>query len=371
MTGLLPKLDRVIGLSGGALDALMPMHLWIDGGGRIMRAGPTLTKMAGQGDLSGQNLFAVIELRGPSRIDTVAGLAALAGHRIGLALVSAPHLPLRGALAVLPGGAGMILDLSLGLSFAKAVAGFGLTLGDFSPCDQTVELLYLYEANTATMALSRHLTRRLEAARADAEMMALTDPLTGLANRRAMDGALARALADNGRDFGVLQIDLDLFKQVNDTHGHAAGDAVLERVGHVLRHQLRLGDVAARVGGDEFTVLIRDAAAPDDLGRIAARLIRGLERPVIHRGQSCCISASIGIAAIASYDTRPTIQRLLADADGALYAAKRAGRGRYALHGGPPIVTAPPPAPMPRRRAGDLAPKTARRRQNDRVPRPD
>lgn len=359
MSGLLPKLDRVIGLSGGALDGLMPMHLWIDASGRILRAGPTLTKMVGQGDLTGNGFFSVIELRGPARADTVAGLGALAGQRIGLALVSAPHLPLRGALAVLPGGAGMILDVSLGLSFAKAVAGFGLTLSDFSPCDQTVELLYLHEANAATMALSRHLTRRLEAARADAEMMALTDPLTGLANRRAMDGALARALADSGRDFGVLQIDLDLFKQVNDTHGHAAGDAVLEHVGHVLRHQLRLGDVAARVGGDEFTVLIRDAGASDDLGRIAARLIRGLERPVIHRGQSCFISASIGIAAISSYVERPTIQRLLSDADGALYAAKRAGRGRYAVHGGPPIAIAPPFAPM------------QRRRQNDRVPRPD
>lgn len=353
MTGRLPKLDGVIGLSGGALDALMPMHLWIDASGRIMRAGPTLIKMAGQGDLKGQSLFAVIELRGPARIDSMAALARLTGHRIGLALMSAPHLPLRGALAVLPRRAGMILDVSLGLSFAKAVAGFGLTLGDFSPCDQTVELLYLHEANTATMALSRHLTRRLEAARADAEMLSLTDPLTGLANRRAMDGALARALADSGRDFGVLQIDLDLFKQVNDTHGHAAGDAVLERVGHVLRHHLRLGDVAARVGGDEFTVLICDAAAPEDLGRIAARLIRALERPVIHGGQSCRISASIGIAAIASYAERPTIQRILADADGALYAAKRAGRGRYVLHGGAPIATAPPLAPTQRRRAGD------------------
>lgn len=360
-------------LWGGALDGLMPMHLWVGGDGRILHAGPTLTKMAGKGDLAGLPLFEVITARRPAAVDTVTALAELAGQRIGLALVRAPDLALRGTVAVLPGGAGLILDISLGLSFARAVAGFGLTLNDFSPCDQTIELLYLHEANTATMALSRHLTRRLETARAMAEAQALTDPLTGLANRRAMDAEIARVLADHSQEFGLMQIDLDLFKQVNDSFGHAAGDAVLVRVGQVLRQHLRLGDMAARVGGDEFIALIRDCAAPEDLGRIAARLIEAIEVPVIHRGQSCRVSASIGIATVRTYPERPSLERVLADADGALYAAKRAGRGRFAIH------AEAPPAPLAgrsrfgllRRRAGDPPLGGFRRRQNDRVPRPD
>lgn len=373
MTGLFPALDRVIGLSGGALDQLMPMHLWIGPDGRIVQAGPTLRKMAGQGDLTGQPLFDIIALRRPAQIDTITALENLANQRLGLVLISAPQMPLRGAVSILPAGAGMILDIALGLSFAKAVAGFGLTLNDFSPCDQTVELLYLHEANAATMALSRHLTRRLEAARAMAEAQALTDPLTGLANRRAMDAEIARALSDHSHDFGLLQIDLDLFKQVNDSFGHAAGDAVLERVGHVLRHQLRLGDMAARVGGDEFSVLIRDCAEPEDLGRIAARLIEAFEVPVVYRGHICRVSASIGIAFVGTYSERPTLERLMSDADQALYAAKRAGRGRYALHAEPTPIPMASTASVAllRRRADDAPPGGFRRRQNDRVPRPD
>ena len=372
MIGLPPSLGRVIGLSGGALDQLMPMHLWIDADGVIVQAGPTLAKMAGRRDLAGQPLFETIELRRPARIATMGALAKLVGQRLGLALVAAPNLPLRGALAVLPGGAGMILDISLGLSFARAVAGFGLTLNDFSPCDQTVELLYLHEANASTMALSRHLTQRLEAARAMAEAEALTDPLTGLANRRAMDAEIARALADPGDAFGLIQIDLDLFKQINDSLGHAAGDAVLARVGHVLRHQLRLGDMAARVGGDEFTALIRDCTDPAELSRIAARLIEAIEAPVIHHGQVCRISASIGIALVNSYPDRPTPEQLTADADAALYAAKRAGRGRYALHSERPVArSTDAPSPRPRRRADDAPPQRFRRRQTDQLPRPD
>jgi len=347
MTGSASGLGQVINLSGGALDALMPMHLWVDARGRVVRAGPTLTKMAGRGDLTGLPVFRLLELRKPARVDGVQALMALAGQRLGLVLRSAPHLPLRGALSTLPEATGLIFDISLGLSFARGVAEFGLTLNDFSPCDQTVELLYLHEANTSTMTLSRHLSQRLEAARAMAEAQALTDPLTGLANRRAMDAALARSLEDTGEDFGLLHIDLDHFKAVNDSFGHAAGDAVLERVGMVLRHQLRHRDLSGRVGGDEFLVILRDCDAETDLEQIAARIIAAIEEPVPFDGQLCRISASIGLTTSADYPVRPDLDRLMADTDAALYAAKRAGRGRCARHG--------PGAPPDRRRSGAAA----------------
>lgn len=356
MTGLPPSLSRVIGLSGGALDVLMPMHLWADPDGRVVQAGPTLTKMARRGDLTGLPLFRILEFRRPARVNGVQALMGLAGQRLGLVLRGATDLPLRGALTTLPGGAGLILDISLGLSFARAVSEFGLTLNDFSPCDQTVELLYLHEANTSTMALSRHLSRRLEAARAKAQAQALTDPLTGLANRRAMDAEIARCLDDPMRDFGLLHIDLDLFKQVNDSLGHAAGDAVLERVGAILRHQLRHTDIAGRVGGDEFLVLLRDCPDRGEMEQVAARLIDAIEEPVPFQGQTCRISASIGLAASADYAQRPTLARVLADTDSALYAAKRGGRGRFVTHG---------QRPAPRRRAGDAPPGGFARRRRD------
>jgi diguanylate cyclase (GGDEF)-like protein len=345
MTGLPPVLDRVIGLSGGVLDTLMPMHLWVGADGRILRVGPTLRKMAGGADPAGRPLFEVIALRRPVGADGCGALARLTGQRLGLVLTTAPELPLRGTVAALPGGAGLILDISLGLSFARAVAEFGLTLSDFSPCDQTVALLYLHEANASTMALSRHLTRRLQAARAEAERQALTDPLTGLANRRAMDARIAAALADPAQEFGLLHVDLDLFKEVNDTHGHAAGDAVLARVGEVMRHQLRETDVAGRVGGDEFLVLMPECTAEEELSAVAARLIATLEQPVLFERRLCMISASIGITSSRAYRRRPGLDALLADADAALYRAKRAGRGCYRLHAAAPAAPAPEPVP--------------------------
>lgn len=356
---------------GDALDRLLPMHLWIGVDAQVVRAGPTLAKMVGRGDLRGQPAFGLITIRHPAPVAGVAALCALSGQRLGLVLTDSPDMPLRAVAVTLPDAAGVILDLSLGLSFARAVAAFGLTLRDFSPCDQTIELLYLHEANSATTTLSQHLTARLQHARLEAQTQAMTDPLTGLANRRAMDAEISRALADHAHDFALLQIDLDLFKRVNDSLGHAAGDAVLERVAQVLRQHLRLGDMAARVGGDEFLVLIYDCSDDTELGRIATRLIAACEVPISYRGQLCRISASIGIATVAHSTQRPDLEGLIADADAALYAAKRAGRGRYALHGGTTVVECSA-LPMKRgRRANDPPPGGFRRRQDDRVPRPD
>ena len=332
MSDTAPSLSEWIGHSAPALDTLMPMHLWIDETGNIRQAGPTICKMARVDTLAGRDLFEVVDIRRPIAARHIADLLPYAGHRLALALHAAPHLQLRGTLTPLPDQAGSILDVSLGLSFAKAVREFDLTLTDFSPCDQTVELMYLHEANASTAQLSRILSERLEAARAAAEAQALTDALTGLANRRAMDQELGRALADPMDDFALLHIDLDLFKQVNDTFGHAAGDRVLERVGEVLRAETRSWDVAARVGGDEFLVMARGPLDEAALAAMATRLIAAFEVPIPFEGHHCQISASVGIASVTDYENRPSIDEMLADTDIALYHAKRGGRGRHCLH---------------------------------------
>ncbi|GAA5070790.1 GGDEF domain-containing protein [Roseibacterium beibuensis] len=323
---------RVVGLSPQVLDRLMPMHLWLDRQGRVMQAGPTIAKMMGGAPALGTRLLDLVEIRSPSNIADFTALIAQEGRRLSLGLHCAPHLPLRGVVSSLPGQGGALLDISLGLSFVRAVAEFDLNQGDFSPCDQTLELLYLYEANTSIAHLSRRLTERLRAARLAAEAQALTDELTGLANRRAMDLELARVLADETAHFALLHLDLDYFKQVNDTHGHAAGDHVLQQVGHILRSDLRRGDLAARVGGDEFLIILRNCLSEDGLREVAKRLIAGIEAPVSFEGKLCKLSASIGISTTAGYRTRPTPDEMLADTDMALYRAKNAGRRRFAIH---------------------------------------
>ena len=316
-------------MTGKALDQLMPMHLWLDPSGRVIRAGPTLVKIAG-GHVRGLFLFDILTVERPRNPGSLDALKLLQGVRLGIHLNFRPDLPLRGIAVELSASGGLLINLSLGLSFAKAVEDCGLTLTDFSPCDQSVDLLYLREANLAIACESRDLTERLQEARQAAEERALTDPLTGLANRRAMDMALRSMTCEREPRFGLMQVDLDFFKEVNDTLGHAAGDHVLAHAASVLRSEIRNGDVVARVGGDEFVLLLRDCDDPDLLDAIGTRLISRLEEPVRFEGTPCRISASAGSVLASRYD-EPSPDRMLSDADIALYASKNRGRAQHTL----------------------------------------
>lgn len=326
-----PSNGTALKLPYEVLDRLMPMHVSVDAQGRIRHAGPTITKMLGKRSIVGTPLLDTFDFRRPAGIADFEDLMAQAGSRLSLVLGSADHLPLRAVIMPVPEDGGMILDVSLGLSFARAVTEFSLTLDDFSPCDQTIELLYLHEANSSTARLSRHLSERLQAAHAAASQQARTDVLTGLNNRRALDDELEHLLVERNYEFSLLHMDLDLFKGVNDTYGHAAGDAVLVEVGRILSKELRNNDFAARVGGDEFLVILRPALTPEVAAGIAARLIERIEQPIQVDNHLCQISASIGIASTLQYEDRPTIEQVLADVDSALYQAKHAGRGQYAI----------------------------------------
>ncbi|MEX6508367.1 GGDEF domain-containing protein [Jiella sp. M17.18] len=180
------------------------------------------------------------------------------------------------------------------------------------------------------------------------EMEALTDPLTGLANRRAFRAVLSRELLrarERGSGLVLLVVDIDHFKRVNDSYGHAAGDAVLEAVGALLRSGLREGDVVCRHGGEEFCVVLPNTSLVAG-GRTAERirtLVRDAEMPATPAALR--LTVSIGVAAAAAGSTPDSLH---AAADAALYAAKRAGRDRvFVAADGSPTAEQPEPGGVP------------------------
>jgi diguanylate cyclase (GGDEF)-like protein len=169
--------------------------------------------------------------------------------------------------------------------------------------------------------------------RAEAKVLQLArhDALTGLTNRAVFRQKLeeAAAISSAGRPFSVLMIDLDRFKPVNDTYGHAVGDLLLKVVADRLRALSRNEDIVGRLGGDEFSVIQIGAGRADQAEALASRICRALSQPYSIDGQSIFIGASVGIA-IAPLHGR-SAQELLHSADLALYAAKANSRGTHAV----------------------------------------
>jgi len=320
-----------IEMDGAALARFMPMHLLLDSEGRAVSYGPTLMQVLRQTAVPGARFEDLFEVRSPGGAETVQDVLARGGNRFRLVPRNGVKAGLRGLGQRLGPQGGILLNLSFGIDLISAVRDLALTDADFAATDLAMELLYLAEANAAVTRELRGLNLRLEGARMAAEEEAMTDALTGLRNRRAADLVLERMCAAR-TPFGLLHMDLDYFKAVNDTLGHAAGDFVLETVGRLLREQLRTEDCAARIGGDEFVVIIVGRSDPKTLQSIADRIIARVSQPMDFEGQLARVSASIGIVRSADFDA-PDVAQLLASADRALYAAKHAGRGRALLLG--------------------------------------
>ncbi|MEL7026107.1 MAG: GGDEF domain-containing protein [Pseudomonadota bacterium] len=310
-----------------ALDAIQPMHMLVGEEGTVRHVAPTLAKISPEENLIGKAFFDLFAVERPRTLASGPSLTDLVGKRLRLRFMEASSL--KAKVLPLGKGDGYFIDLSFGISVISAVAEHSLTNADFASNDPTVEMLYLAEANAAAMHEARRLVARLQSARDTAQDASLTDGLTGLKNRRALEAEVAERVRQN-QIFSLLQIDLDYFKAVNDTHGHAAGDAVLQATSDRLQNQLRSGDFASRIGGDEFVIIVSEVADGEGLVKIATRLIRQIEEPVNHDGIECRISASIGIARSIAYRD-PSLDQMMADADRALYAAKGDGRGRAIL----------------------------------------
>ncbi|RFF26444.1 MULTISPECIES: GGDEF domain-containing protein [unclassified Wenzhouxiangella] len=216
------------------------------------------------------------------------------------------------------------------------VRAFYISMADNLPIDPNAESVLVPVFFTSvlffmalTISLSLMLFRRKEV---HLQFLARHDALTGLLNRYSLDEFAGRELSRAQRgehDLSLILLDLDNFKQVNDEHGHAAGDHVLAEAAARLREVIREGDVAFRVGGEEFLVLL-PGAGPKRASQVGERLRLSLaERPFEFRGRRIEVSTSVGVV---SYDPlRDDWERMLRRADRALYRAKNAGRNRVEI----------------------------------------
>lgn len=166
--------------------------------------------------------------------------------------------------------------------------------------------------------------------------VALLDPLTGLGNRRSLDARLAEEVARASRygtALSLAMVDLDGFKEINDRHGHTAGDSVLIRIGLLLREVMRASDISTRYGGDEFAIILPDTGKTE--AWLAAEKLRSALHElqiVLPSGSAVGVACSVGLASFG--DANQTADTLLEAADAALYRAKRHGRNRVELAAG-------------------------------------
>jgi diguanylate cyclase (GGDEF)-like protein/PAS domain S-box-containing protein len=173
-------------------------------------------------------------------------------------------------------------------------------------------------------------TTELEEAKARAQHLADHDALTGLPNRRLLEDRLTQALAMSQRNrqhTAVMFVDLDRFKAINDSLGHAVGDALLKEVSQRLVEQLRTGDTICRIGGDEFVLVLPQIKRTSDVAQVAHKVIEQLSLPVMAEERELVVTPSIGIAIFP--DDGRDAETLIRNADAAMYHAKEAGRANY------------------------------------------
>ena len=183
-----------------------------------------------------------------------------------------------------------------------------------------------YEGRSAIVGVALDITEQKRVQR-QLNYLAFYDPLTDLPNRALFFDRLGQALTQSKRDatlFALLLLDLDGFKAVNDAHGHETGDALLQAVGRRLRNCVRESDTVARMGGDEFIILLPRLGGPNDAARVADKVIEILAAPFSLVGRECRVGASIGICI--APDDGGDMETLLSHADAAMYQSKARGK---------------------------------------------
>jgi diguanylate cyclase (GGDEF)-like protein len=224
---------------------------------------------------------------------------------------------------------------------AERVRGLQLGADDYipRPCDPAEFL-----ARARALLRTKQTHDRIRKLQMTLEQMVVSDPLTGLHNRRYLMDRLVQEMQRSdrhGEPLAFAMIDLDAFKPINDQFGHVLGDKVLRAVGNAISKSVRVSDVAARYGGDEFGIILPQTP-PEGAMRVCERLLRAISELVLQdeSGRTCKVTASLGLAYYPADDV-DTPEDLVHSADGALYGAKRSGKNRYsAVRPVQPLATA-------------------------------
>jgi diguanylate cyclase (GGDEF)-like protein len=224
---------------------------------------------------------------------------------------------------------------------AERVRGLQLGADDYipRPCDPAEFL-----ARAKALLRTKQAHDRIRKLQITLEQMVVSDPLTGLHNRRyLMDRMLQEMQRSDrhGEPLALAMVDLDAFKPINDQFGHVLGDKVLRAVGSAISKSVRVSDIAARYGGDEFAVILPQTPAEGAM-RVCERLLRNISEVILQdeTGKTFRITASLGLAYYPADDVE-TPEDLVHSADGALYGAKRSGKNRYtAVRPVQPLATA-------------------------------
>jgi diguanylate cyclase (GGDEF)-like protein/PAS domain S-box-containing protein len=232
--------------------------------------------------------------------------------------------------------AGEAIYAGMALHVAAALAGTRTTFNGRSDVRGRLydhRTQFVPDGNGGFYSLTQDVTA-LENARRELEQLARFDPLTGLANRRHFEESLAEASARaqrNGTSIVLLSLDVDHFKQINDTHGHAVGDEVLKEFAARIRECVYEVDLPARLGGDEFVVLVEYSPSAEVGATVARRICEAMNEPVVVADLSLAVTTSIGVGV--HFPVRSP-EALLELSDQALYEAKRAGRATWRIKSG-------------------------------------
>ena len=310
-----------------SIDLLFPLHITVTPDGRIETVGPTLAKVFKE-TIIGLNFFEVFSVIRPRRVTGMDHVRERLGSKIVVSGTpdGGSAVQFRCFAAALKNSSNLLLDLAFGVNLAEAMQRFELTGSDFKPNDFAIDLYYTFQTQSTLLEDSQKMASALKKAKIEAEIKANQDPLTAIANRGPLYSRIDKALSETKQasKFALLHIDLDEFKSVNDNFGHTAGDEVLLQTAAVLTANSGENDLPARIGGDEFALLLSDPPDAESLKHFAEDLVTAIATPIRVDGQRVSVGASIGIVTFGPGEFSNS-DRLLASSDIALYEAKNSG----------------------------------------------